>query len=183
VLVANWCSYDLSVIDVDDAVEVARVPIGRYPRGIAVTADATTAYVAVMGTRDIAVVDLASRTITSRIEVGRGPRHLVLDPEDDSLYATLNGDGVVARIDLASGDIARVATGEAPRSMDISADGTALYVVNYHAASVSKVRTSDLAVLQTVPTELRPIGITYDRDTAQVWVASYTGSIEVFEDR
>jgi YVTN family beta-propeller protein len=182
VLVANWCSYDLSIIDVEQGVEVARVPVGRYPRGIAVTADAATAYVAVMGTRDVAVIDLASRTVTSTIEVGRGPRHLVLDPEDRFLYATVNGDGVVARIDLASGDIARVATGEAPRSMDISTDGTALYVVNYRSDSVSKVRTADLAVLQTVPVELRPIGITYDRATSQVWVASYSGSIQVFED-
>jgi YVTN family beta-propeller protein len=183
VLVTNWCSYDLSVIDADEAVEVARVPLGRYPRGIAITADAATAYVAVMGTRDVAVVDLATRTVTSTIEVGRGPRHLVLDPEDRYLYATLNGDGVVARIDLDTGDIARVATGEAPRSMDISGDGTALYVVNYRSDSVSKVRTSDLTVVQTVPVELRPIGITYDRATSQVWVASYTGSIRVFEDR
>lgn len=182
VLVTNWCSYDLSIIDVDEAVEVARVPLGRYPRGVAVTADAATAYVAVMGTRDVAVVDLASRTVTTTIEVGRGPRHLVLDPDDRFLYATLNGDGVVARIDLASGDIARVATGEAPRSMDISADGTALYVVNYRSDSVSKVRTSDLTVVQTVPVELRPIGITYDRATSQVWVASYSGSIRVFAE-
>ena len=183
VLVTNWCSYDLSIIDVDEAVEVARVPLGRYPRGVAVTADAATAYVAVMGTRDVAVVDLASRTVTTTIEAGRGPRHLVLDPDDRFLYATLNGDGVVARIDLASGDVARVATGEAPRSMDISADGTALYVVNYRSDSVSKVRTSDLTVVQTVPVELRPIGITYDRATSQVWVASYSGSIRVFADR
>jgi YVTN family beta-propeller protein len=183
VLVTNWCSYDLSVIDVDEGTEVARVPIGRYPRGIAVTADAATAYIAVMGTRDIAVVDLTTRTVTATIEVGRGPRHLVLDPDERYLYATLNGDGVVARIDLADGDIARVATGDAPRSMDISADGTALYVVNYRSDSVSKVRTSDLTVLKTEPVEPRPIGITYDRATAQVWVAHYSGSIQVFQDR
>jgi YVTN family beta-propeller protein len=183
VLVTNWCSYDLSVIDAEEGVEVARVPIGRYPRGVAVTDDAQTAYVAVMGSRDVAVVDLTRRAVTDTIEVGRGPRHLVLAPDDDVLYATLNGDGVVARIDLDNGEIARVATGEAPRSMDISADGTVLYVVNYRSDSVSKVRTSDLEVLQTVPTELRPIGITTDRATSEVWVANYSGSIQVFRDR
>jgi YVTN family beta-propeller protein len=183
VLVTNWCSYDLSVIDADRAEEVARIPIGRYPRGVAVTDDSRTAYVAVMGTRDIAVVDLTQRTVRDTIEVGRGPRHLVLAPDDDVLFATLNGDGVVARIDLGTEEIARVATGEAPRSMDISADGTVLYVVNYRSDSVSKVRTADLAVLQTVPTELRPIGITVDRATSEVWVANYSGSIQVFRDR
>ena len=32
VLVTNWCTWDLSIIDVATATEVARVPIGRYPR-------------------------------------------------------------------------------------------------------------------------------------------------------
>src|SRR2546422_927767 len=36
VLVANWCSYDLSVIDTATGAQVKRLPIGRYPRGIAI---------------------------------------------------------------------------------------------------------------------------------------------------
>ena len=35
-LVTNWCSYDLSVVDVASAKEVRRVPLGPFPRGIAV---------------------------------------------------------------------------------------------------------------------------------------------------
>ena len=37
VLVTNWCTYDMSIIDAATATEVARVPIGRYPRGIVVS--------------------------------------------------------------------------------------------------------------------------------------------------
>ena len=54
VLVTNWCSFDLSVVDVATHKEVAQVPIGRYPRGIASRRTAATAYVAVMGASDIA---------------------------------------------------------------------------------------------------------------------------------
>jgi YVTN family beta-propeller protein len=108
----------------------------------------------------------------------------VLSPDGRWLYATLNGAGRVVKIDTRSGGIATsVATGTEPRSMAISTDGQSLYVVNYESSSVSKLRASDLSVLQTVATAQHPIGITYDARTGDVWVACYVGVIEVFHDR
>ena len=38
VLVTNWCSYDLSVVEHRDGrARCKRIPLGPYPRGIAVT--------------------------------------------------------------------------------------------------------------------------------------------------
>ena len=45
----------------------------------------------------------------------------------------------------------------------------------------SKVRTRDMAVVQTVATNEHPIGITFDAATHAIWVACYSGSIEVFK--
>ena len=78
--------------------------------------------------------------------------------------------------------ITKVATGSQPRSMAISDDGRFLYVVNYESNTVSKVRTERHGVVQTVQTGSHPIGITYDAATRQVWVACYTGSVEVWRD-
>jgi len=39
-----------------------------------------------------------------------------------------------------------------------------------------------MKVLQTVNVNSSPIGITYDPDTKEVWVACYSGSIMVFQD-
>src|SRR6056297_1329316 len=183
VLVTNWCSYDLSIIDVATGVEVDRVDLDRYPRGIAVSPDSSTAYIALMGTYDILVLDLEDGSSDRLTGIGRGPRDLVLSPDDRTLYATINSDGVVARIDLATQEVVTTATGRAPRSMDIAADGRSLYVVNYLGDTVSKVRTSDMSVLQTLDVADKPIGITYDRGTGQVWVASYSGVLTVMDDR
>jgi YVTN family beta-propeller protein len=184
VLVTNWCGYDMSVIDTATATEVTRLPIGRFPRGIVVSPDSRTAYVAIMGGTAIAVVDLTTLTVTGQIEgVGSAPRHLVLSPDGATLYVTLNGEGDVAKIDLATGSVVgRVATGQAPRSMDISDDGTALFVVNYESATVSKVRTADMVETQSLGTNQHPIGITYDAAARKVWVANYSGTLQVFTD-
>ena len=67
--------------------------------------------------------------------------------------------------------------------MAISADGRSLYVVNYASDTVTKLRTSDMSVLQTISTGVHPIGVTYDATTGAVWVAVYTGEILIFADR
>jgi YVTN family beta-propeller protein len=183
VLVSNWCGYNLSVIDRSTAREIRRIPLGPYPRGIAVTPDSRTAYVAVMGTSNVAAIDLRTFAVSWIYGVGSGPRHLVISPDGRYVYATLNGAGMIAKIDLTTrAVVGRVNTGVNPRSMAISADGTALYVVNYGSDTVSKLRASDLTLLQTIATLHHPIGITYDRATANVWVACYIGRILVFSD-
>ena len=92
-------------------------------------------------------------------------------------------EGRVARLDLRTGAVTKVSTGSAPRSLAIAADGRALYVVNYESGTVSKLRASDLHVMQTIPACPNPIGITYEPVTHRVWVACYGGQIRVYDDR
>jgi DNA-binding beta-propeller fold protein YncE len=107
----------------------------------------------------------------------------VISPDGRWLYVSLNGEGRLAKLEISTGDVvARVATGAAPRSMDISDDGTALYVVNYNSNTISKVRTDDMVELDELPTNANPIGITYDSATREVWVSNYSGTIQVFTD-
>lgn len=191
VLVTNWCTWDLSIVDAraeGGPVEVARVDIGRYPRGIAVSPDSSTAYVAVMGGSHLAVVDIAAAVaggdaVAGEITVGTGPRHVNISPDGQTLYVTLNHEGRAAKVDAENGEVLeKVETGLAPRSAVLSPDGTALFVVNYESDSVSRVRTSDMQLLESVDVDHHPIGITYDAHRDRVWVASYVGSLTVFAD-
>ena len=184
VVVSNWCGFDVSIVDIAVGEEIARIPVGRHPRGVAITSDSSTAYIAVMGSRNIAVIDLNTFSVDMIENVGRSPRHVVLSPDDGCLYVSLNGEGRLAKLELSTREVvARVATGAAPRSMTISDDGTALYVVNYNSNTMSKVRTSDMVETEEHRTWSKPIGITYDAPTREVWVSSYSGAIQVFTDQ
>ena len=195
-VVSNWCGFDVTVIDLITHETLAEIDVGRHPRGVAVTSDSRTAYVAVMGSTGIAAIDLsafspengnttAGQPAPTYIRgVGISPRHLVLSPDDKTLYATLNGEDAVVAVDIDSGQVIRRArTGRAPRSMDVSADGTALYVVNYESHTMSKIRTRDFAILQEFATTPRPIGITYDPFNNEVWVSTYSGTIHVYAEQ
>lgn len=181
-LVANWCTWDLSVVSTAKGREVRRIPMGRYPRGVTVAPDGSAAYVGIMGDDHLVRVDLETWE-TSTIPIGSGPRALEIDRSGETIYATLNIAGRVAKLDLASGRVKTVATGDRPRSLAMAEDGKAIYVVNYESGTLTKLHARNLEVLQTIDACYHPIGITYDAPTRRVWVACYGGSIMVYDDR
>ena len=184
VVVSNFCSLDVSIIDVSRGKEVQRIDVGLHPRGIAITNDSSTAYVTVMGGGIISAInlrDFTSRTITS---AGYTPRHLVLSPDNSVLYVSDNKAGQVRAINPKTDTLIKsVATGSEPRTMVMSDDGFRIYVVNYESDTMVKVRTSDIQIIQTLKTGRHPVGITYDAQMRRVWVANYTGSLSIFEDK
>ena len=181
-IVSNWCSAAVSVVSLAKDREVHRIPVGPYPRGIAINKDSSIAYIAVMGSDVVAALNLHTFAIHD-IVVGSNPRHLVLSPNGEFLYITLNASGEVAKLNLRTGHEITAQTGSYTRSLTISGDGKSLYVVNYESSTIAKLRARDLKVLQTLPTDGYPIGITYDDPTHRLWVSCYSGAIMVFADR
>jgi YVTN family beta-propeller protein len=183
ILVSNWCSYTVTVISVESGKTVTSIKIGRYPRGIAITGDSKYAYVAEMGGSNIHRINLSDFSKTL-IPIGPNPRAVVLSPDETKLYVTMNVSGKVQAWDLvANKTFKSVKTGLAARSLDISSDGTALFVVNFNSDTVSKVRTTDMKVLQTIKVCNEPIGVTYDSSTNRTWVACYGGALKVFANQ
>ena len=183
VLVSNWCSYDLKVISIASQKVVKTIKIGRYPRGIAVSNDSKFAYVAEMGGNQIHVINLEDFSKTY-IPIGSNPRAIVLSPDNSMMYVTMNLSGKVASWDLINNKAGKsVKTGKAARSLAISSDGTALFVVNFVSNTISKVRTSDMKVFQSIKACNEPIGITYDSPTSRTWVACYGGAIKIFDNK
>ena len=182
VVVSNWCSYDVSIIDLATGLE-RRVDVGRHPRGIAITSDSRAAYVAVMGEGTIERVDLDTGAVTAVPGAGRSPRHLLLSGDDTRLYVSNNKSGEVRIIDTPTGEVRQVVrVGEEPRTMALSTDGASLYVVVYRENAVVKLRAGDLSILDRHATGERPVGVTVDPVTNRVWVADYAGSLSVFDD-
>ena len=182
VLVTNWCSYTLNVISIEAQKVVKTIKIGRYPRGIAISKDSKKAYVAEMGGNRIHVINLEDFSV-SYIPIGSNPRAIVLSPDNSMLYVTMNLSGRVASWDLVANKPGKsVKTGNAARSLAISSDGSSLFVVNFNSDTISKVRTGDMKVLQTIAACNEPIGITYDVTTNNTWVACYKGQIKIYSN-
>lgn len=182
VLVSHWCSYDLYVISTQTQSVEKILKIGAYPRGITVSADSQFAYVAQMGGTSVHKINLITWQ-DEELHVGANPRAVVLSPDNSILYATLNKSGQVIAYDIEKKKVVRkVKTGEAARSLDISSDGSSLFVVNFKSETISKVRSDDFTILQTIRVCKEPIGVSYEPKFQRTWVACYGGSIKVFNN-
>jgi DNA-binding beta-propeller fold protein YncE len=191
-LVGNWCSWDISVVDLEAGREVRRIDAGVAPRGIAFSPNGRTAYVTLVGEDRLLVIDLRSFRVRRDITaVGERPRHLVMSRDGRYLYITAQGDdrkrkvdGRILRYDTRKRKV--VAHSEPlvePRTTISSEDGRSLYVVDYYPGTLVKLRARDLRVLQTVYLGHHPIGVTYDDASDKLWVAGYGGNVWVLKDR
>jgi DNA-binding beta-propeller fold protein YncE len=191
-LVGNWCSWDISVVDLRKGKEVRRIEAGVAPRGIAYSPDGRTAYVTLVGEDRILVIDMRRLRVRRDIRgIGEHPRHLVMSPSGRYLYITSEGedrprraDGVILKYDTRQRRVVdRSAPLIEPRTTVMSDDGRALYVVDYHPGTIVKLATRDLRVIQERYLGYHPIGVTYDSPSDKVWVAGYGGQVWVLKDR
>lgn len=114
----------------DDRLEqTARLPLGREPRGMAVSPDGRLAYVALSAAASVAVIDLTEWRLVDEIAVGRWPRFLALSPDGTRLAVGCSGDRGVAIVDtelreqLYLEPFAALNLGQ----MHVSADGQYVY--------------------------------------------------------
>lgn len=183
ILVSNWCSGDISIIDIEQGKEIRRLPVGAFPRGIAVDSDSRTAYIALMGEGRLAMIDLREFTLDWIDDIGKTPRHLCIGPSNRFLYVSLARPGSIIKIDLVRKEVIQSQKiGTEVRSMTFSRDKKYLYIVDYDEDKVIKMSTEDFRVMEEADTHEKPIGITVDEITGNIWVACYTGYIQIFED-
>ncbi len=181
-IVSNWVSSDISIIDLHTEKEVERVTVGTHPRGIAITADDQLAYVTIMGGAKLVEVNLTTYSKGSIEQVGKSPRSVLLANNDTTLYVSLNSSNEILKYNRFTKSRVYCSTPGGPRSMILSPDEKSLYVVNYLANSFTKINTDSMKIDAVIETSGKPIGICGNWENAEIWVACYSGKIEIFKD-
>jgi YVTN family beta-propeller protein len=118
----------------EDVVQLPLDEIESYfslPFGVAIAADKSRAYVSASGTDEVAIVDLPKAIAAAK------------SPEAATLANDLSASARYV--------IARVPVGRDPRSVAISRDGAALYVVNRLDGTISVIDTARREVTATIP--------------------------------
>ncbi len=154
------------------------MPGGSDPCGLAISADGSKAYVCLSIANKLAVVNLATGTLSQQIPVGIAPWDVVLSPDGNTAYVSdwggrfpVAGDltapsagtqvvvdsrgvaasGAVSVVNLLSGlETAKITTDLHPCDLDLSADGTTLYVANANSDTVTVIDTATRTVKEMV---------------------------------
>ena len=157
VFVTNEKSGDVTVIDGATQKAVATFPVGKRPRGIHVSPDGKTIYVAVSGTPISAPpqLDANGNPIFKR---GKD------DDDDDNVKSDKSADGI-AVVDVQQRKFLRkLPAGSDPEQFAVSADGKELYISNEDVGTASALNISSEKVEHIIPVHKEPEGVGLNPD-------------------
>lgn len=189
-LVSNWHSYNVSVLETDKdqypfAKVISTVPVPSIPRGIAVDDKANRSFVAIMGGASLTVINNSVWMKEDEIPVESNPRHIVMDTSD-RLFVSYNRLAKIACIDANTGNTLFTASTHAqPRTIILSKNHKFLFVTCYNSDFVDmfKINDDNFEKINSLPCKGHPVGVDiFETDEIlEAWVCSYSnGSISVF---
>ena len=189
-LVSNWHSYNVSVLELNKAQYpfaklIKTIPVAAIPRGIAIDDKTGKSYVAIMGGASIAVISNAVWMKEDDINVASNPRHIVIDTSGH-LFVSYNSLAKIACIDAETGKTLFTAnTHTKPRTIILSKNYQFLFVTCYTADTldVFKINDNNFEKITSLPCKGHPVGVDIfeNDDKLEAWVCSYSnGSISVF---
>ena len=188
-MVSNWHSYNVSVLEINNRTYpfgkvIKNTAVSSIPRGIVMDEAANLTYVAIMGGSSLAVIDNKTWEKTTEIKVASNPRHILQDKKG-RLLVSFNSLGQIACVDPNTGTLLFKASTEAqPRTMALSKSGEYLFVTCYsgNRLMVYKVLDDRFQLMHSIECLGKPVGVDVfeDNESLEAWVCSYSsGTITV----
>jgi YVTN family beta-propeller protein len=179
------------VIDTANDAVIARIPVGKRPRGIRVTPDGTRVLVALSGSPKsppgtdpttlppvdraadgIGIIDVASMKLSRVTESGQDPELFDVTRDGKWLWASNEETAEASLIDVASGKVVRRAgVGHEPEGVGIHPEGKHVYVANERDNSISVFDVESGAGVAVVPVCGRPRSIAFSPDGQRAFTA------------
>jgi YVTN family beta-propeller protein len=190
IFVTNEVSGDLSVVDPASQRVIGTVPLGKRPRGIKVSPDKHSLYIALSGSpiagpgvdRDalppadraadgIGEVDASTYKLRRIIHAGVDPEQLDVSADGARMFVANEDTAQVSVVDLISGAIVgTAAVGSEPEGVTIQPDGKAVYVTSEGDGDVAVIDTSTFKVLKRIPVGHRPRSVGFLPDGSRAYV-------------
>lgn len=180
-LVVNKAGASLSVVDLAEERELARVPTGHAPHEVAVSPDGGTAVVTNYGTgaepgNTLTVVDLATLQPVATIDLGDQlrPHGITWLPGTDRVVVTTEGSGTLTVVDVpARRVVAAVPTGQRiSHQVSVTPDGNRAFVANIGSGNVTAIDLEAMTALESIPTGAGAEGVAVAPDGREVWVTN-----------
>lgn len=191
--VSNEDGETVTVLDADKGSVVATVPVGKRPRGLKLSHDGGTLYVAVSGLpkcppsvpdeecaklkRDvqadgIAMIDTATLQLRGVLKSGSDPEQFDVSRDGKHLFISNEDTGQATVLDTTRGAIvATIPVGHEPEGVRVSPNGKWVLVTSETDSTVSIIDSSTLKVLKTAKVGLRPRDMAFTPDSKTAYVS------------
>ena len=202
VYVTNEEAGTLTVINADTQAVITTALLGKRPRGIKVSPDQKSLYVALSGsptagpgvdektlpppdrTADgIGEIDVDTYKVKRIIHSGTDPEQIAISNDGARLYVSNEDAAGLSVVDLKTGNvIASVKIGDEPEGVTVRPDGKIVYVTSEADGAVFAVDTATNQLLKRIEVGHRPRGIAFLPDSSRAYVTlENDGAIAVID--
>jgi YVTN family beta-propeller protein len=189
-IVLNKSDHEAALVNPATLEVVKRLPVGKGPHEVAVSADGARAYVSNYGSfavfregerpqmqpgSTISVLDLRIRAVSATWDLGeyRQPHGIIVSKNKKLVWVTVEGSRAVLELDAANGKILRAWKTEQNVSHMVvaSRDEKKLFVTNIGSGSVTVIDRATNAA-KSIPTGQGAEGIDLAPNGREVWVTN-----------
>lgn len=148
--IVNNSGFTLRVIDTATNAQVGNIAIGFNPLDVSISPTDHYAYITANGDNRINIIDLTGQASPNFFSLPSSPLALTINSAGTHIYTTTN-NGNVYDVNVATFAVTPIGVGAGPLGVDLSGDGSRLYVTNGTAATVSAVDVATSTVIATIP--------------------------------
>jgi len=194
--VTNEVSGDISVIDVAARKVLTTIPVGKRPRGIRVSPDGNTLYVALSGSPiagpgvdesklpppdkradGIGVVSVADHKLLRIVKAGSDPEQTAISSDGSRLFVANEDVGETSVVSVDDGHVlASLKVGGEPEGVEMRPDGQVVYVTSEEDSQVAVIDATALKLLKTLDVGPRPRSTAFLPDGSRAYVSSENGA-------
>jgi YVTN family beta-propeller protein len=184
--IGNQGSDDVSVVDIDAMRELARIPVGKGPAGVAASAAAGRVFVTTPGSNGLSVIDIASRREVARLALGQGAVGVAVSPDGRRVYVSDWFGARLLGLDAATlAPLLEVPLGAAPAGLEVSADGATVWVAERDDNRIAEVDVREPArarVVRHFAVGEHPFGLLLDAVRQRLYVLGvYANDLTVID--
>jgi YVTN family beta-propeller protein len=202
VFVSNEGSQTVTAIDATLDEAVARIDVGKRPRGLQVSPDGRSLYVALSGSpparpgKDVSkvpaldrgqdgigVIDLSRGRLVAMLRSGPDPETFDVAPDGSMLYVSNEGSAQTTILDIGRRQVARTLSVCAePKGVSLSPDGRFAYIACMAGDRVDVIHTGRRVVLKSIRTSSQPRTTLFSADGARAYVsAPLSSAVDVLD--
>ncbi len=196
--VSNEDGASVTVIDTDRQEAIATIDVGKRPRGLKVSPDGKSVYVAVSGlprcpptqsdeecakrkhdlaADGIAVIDTATLKLAKVLKAGTDPEQFDVSPDGRRLFISNEDAASVTVLETATGKIVtRIPVGDEPEGARVTPDGKFVVVTSEERDSISVIDSGSLKVLRTISVGKRPRDAAFGPDNKVAYITGENDS-------
>src|SRR5262245_1801644 len=148
----------VSVIDTTTDRVVGSIEVGPTPHGLAISRDGRQVLVSGFGSNQAVIIDTVSDRVVGRVPVSQ-PHNSAISADGHTAYVASQQQGAMALVmlDLAQKtQVGQVPLDKTPRALDLSPDGTRLYVTLAGVDAVQVLETASHRVIGQLPVGASP---------------------------